>query len=253
MDLSFIHFLIVCPLVFLGGFVDAIAGGGGLITLPAYLLAGVPVHMALGTDKLSASFGATISAWRYTKKGYTPLKLSVFCAVCALIGSSLGAQLALRLDDVYFRIVILVLLPVTAFYILRPKAFDNTKPPLSEKKTILVGMAISLAVGIYDGFYGPGTGTFLIILLTSLAHLKLTNANGVSKIINLSTNIAALTVFLTNGSVVFLLGVIAGCFSIAGTYVGTVCFEKGGAKVVKPIMIIVIIIFFIKVIAETFF
>lgn len=250
MELTFIHFLIVCPLVFLAGFVDAIAGGGGLISLPAYMIAGIPVHLALGTNKLSASFGAVISAWRYMKKGYAPLKLSAFCVVCALIGSGLGARLALLLDDRYFRIVILVLLPITAFYIFHKKAFDDSKPPLSEKKTILLGMAISLVIGLYDGFYGPGTGTFLIILLTSVAHLKLVNANGVAKVINLATNIAALTVFMFGGSALFLLGIVAGMFSIVGTYVGTVCFEKGGVKVVKPIMIGVIILFFIKIVAE---
>ena len=252
MELTFLHFLIVCPLVFLGGFVDAIAGGGGLITLPAYLIAGVPVHLALGTNKLSASFGAVISAWRYSKKGYAPWKLSLFCAVCALIGSGLGAKLALLMDDRYFRIVILVLLPLTAFYITRKKAFDDSKLPLSEKKTILLGMAIALVIGVYDGFYGPGTGTFLILALTGLAHLKLNNANGVAKIINLATNIAALTVFMFGGSALFLLGIVAGLFSIVGTYVGTICFEKGGAKIVRPIMITVITIFFIKVIVEMF-
>ncbi len=253
MELTWVHFLIVCPLVFLAGFVDAIAGGGGLISLPAYMLAGVPVHLALGSNKLSATFGAVISAWRYTKKGYTPLKISLFCVGCALLGSGLGARLALMVDDRYFKILMLVLLPVTAFYILRKKAFDDSREALPEKKTILIAMAISLVIGLYDGFYGPGTGTFLIILLTSLAHLKLTNANGVAKIINLCTNIAALAVFLVNGSALYLLGIVAGGFSIAGTYVGTVCFEKGGAKVVKPIMIGVVVLFFVKVVTEQFF
>ncbi len=250
MELNFIHFLIVCPLVFLAGFVDAIAGGGGLISLPAYLIAGIPVHLALGTNKLSASFGAVISAWRYAKKGYAPWRLSLFCAICALIGSGVGAKLALLLDDRYFRVVILVLLPITAFYIFRKKAFDDSKPALPEITTILLGMAISLVIGLYDGFYGPGTGTFLIIALTSLAHLKLNTANGVAKIINLATNIAALTVFMFGGSALFLLGVVAGGFSIVGTYAGTVCFEKGGVKVVKPIMVGVIVLFFIKIITE---
>ena len=143
MELTLTHFLIVCPLVFLAGFVDAIAGGGGLISLPAYMLAGVPVHFALGTNKLSATFGAIISAWRYTKKGYTPLKISLFCVVCALLGSGLGARLALLLDEQYFKLIMLVLLPVSAFYILRKKAFDDTKPPLPEGKTILIGMVIA--------------------------------------------------------------------------------------------------------------
>lgn len=250
MELNFMHFLIVCPLVFLAGFVDAIAGGGGLISLPAYMIAGIPTHLALGTNKLSASFGAVISAWRYAKKGYAPWKLSLFCAICALVGSGTGARLALMLDDRYFRIVILVLLPVTAFYVLRKKSFDDNRLPLSEKKTILLGMVISLVIGLYDGFYGPGTGTFLIIALTSMAHLKLTTANGVAKIINLATNIAALTVFMFGGSALLLLGVVGGAFSIAGTYVGTICFEKGGAKIVKPIMIGVIALFFVKIILE---
>ena len=250
MELTITHFLIVCPLVFLAGFVDAIAGGGGLISLPAYMLAGVPAHMALGTNKLSATFGAVISAWRYSKKGYTPLKLSLYCVVCALLGSAAGARLALLVSDRYFKIVMLVLLPVTGFLVTRKKAFDHSKPPLSEKRTILLGMIISLGLGLYDGFYGPGTGTFLILLLTSLAHLKLNTANGVAKAINLATNIAAAAVFLTNGSTLYLLGLGAGLFSIAGSYAGTVCFEKGGAKIVRPVMIMVIILFFVKVMSE---
>ncbi|MBQ8697363.1 MAG: sulfite exporter TauE/SafE family protein [Clostridia bacterium] len=250
MELTLTHFIIVCPLVFLAGFVDAVAGGGGLISLPAYMMAGIPVHLSLGTNKLSATFGAIISAWRYIKKGYAPLKLSVFCVVCALIGWGTGASLALLLDDKYFKIVMLALLPVTAFYILRKRAFDDSASPLGEGKTIVIGMAISLVLGIYDGFYGPGTGTFLIILLTSIAHLKLNNANGVAKVINLATNIAALTVFAAGGAALLTLGLVGGLFSIVGSYAGTVCFERGGAKAVKPIMIGVVILFFIKVISE---
>ncbi|MDO4749808.1 MAG: sulfite exporter TauE/SafE family protein [Eubacteriales bacterium] len=250
MELTIIHYLVICPLVFLAGFMDAIAGGGGLISLPAYMLSGVPVHLALGTNKLSAVFGASISAWRYTKKGYTPGKISLFCVGVALLGSSLGAQLALRLDDRYFKLIMLVLLPITAFYVLKEKAFDDTKPPLPERKTILICMAISLGVGVYDGFYGPGSGTFLLILLTSFAHLKLRNANGVAKIINWATNVAAVSVYIFSGNVYFPLGIIAGLFNIMGSYLGTVCFEKGGAKIVKPTMIAVVVLFFIKVITE---
>ena len=250
METTFIHYLIICPLVFLAGFIDAIAGGGGLISLPAYMFAGVPVHFALGTNKLSASFGAIISAWRYGKKGYTPLKISVYCAICALIGSAAGAKLAMLLEDRYFKIVMLVLLPFIAYYILRKHSFDDTAAPLPEWKAILIGMAISLLIGVYDGFYGPGTGTFLILLLTSLAHLTLNIANGVAKVINLATNIAALAVFIAEGSVLYSVGIIAGMFSILGSYLGTLCFEKGGVKAVRPIMLFVVALFFIKVITE---
>lgn len=250
METTFLHYLIICPLVFLAGFIDAIAGGGGLISLPAYMFAGVPVHFALGTNKLSASFGAVISAWRYQKKGYTPLKISIFCAICALIGSAGGAKLAMLLDDKYFKIVMLVLLPFIAYYILRKHTFNDNPIALPEWNAIFIGMAISLIIGVYDGFYGPGTGTFLILLLTSLAHLSLNHANGVAKVINLATNIAALIVFMTEGSVLYTIGIVAGMFSIAGSYLGTLCFEKRGAKAVRPIMIFVVILFFIKVLTE---
>ena len=115
---------------------------------------------------------------------------------------------------------------------------------------ILACVLIAFVIGIYDGFYGPGTGTFLILLLSVFAHLKLGEANGVTKVINLCTNISALVVFLMNGVVLLPLGIIAGGFNILGNYLGSVMFEKGGAKFVKPAMIIVLIIFFVKTLYE---
>ena len=109
MELHLIHFLIICPLVFLAGFVDAVAGGGGLISLPAYLIAGFPVHFAIGTNKLSSGMGTLIATAKYAKNGYIAWKNAVLCIITALIGSSIGAKLALRLDDYYFKRLILVI------------------------------------------------------------------------------------------------------------------------------------------------
>ena len=122
-------------------------------------------------------------------------------------------------------------------------------------KKISLGMAISLVIGVYDGFYGPGTGTFLILLLTSLAHLTLNVANGVAKVINLATNIAALAVFISEGSALYLVGIVAGIFSIIGSTSSychncCTCYNLLGAKIVRPIMIFVVALFFIKVITE---
>ena len=111
-------------------------------------------------------------------------------------------------------------------------------------------MVIALAVGVYDGFYGPGTGTFLLLLLTALGHMPLQMANGTTKAINLTSNITALVVFLLNGKVLLPLGIVAGLFNIAGNYLGARLFEKGGAKAVKPVMIVVLVIFFIRVITD---
>ena len=246
------HFLIVCPLVFLAGFIDAIAGGGGLISLPAYMISGLPVHSAIGTNKLSSGMGTSLATWRYAKNGYIAWRPAIACAICAWIASNLGAHLGLLLDDGTFKIILLFILPLTAFYVFKCKVLDIEREPYSTGKTILISMAVASVIGAYDGFYGPGTGTFLILLLTSVAHMKVSEANGISKVINLTTNISSFTVLLLEGKVFLLLGVTAGLFSIMGNYIGTRFFDRGGAKFVKPTIGVVLGIFFIRVLTEVF-
>lgn len=250
MEITLIQFLIVCPLVFLAGFVDAVAGGGGLISLPAYLIAGFPVHFAIGTNKISSAMGTTLTTIRYTKSGFIPWKQAIFCVLFAFAGSACGANLALLINDGVFKIIMLVILPLTALYVMRGKALSGDKEPYSALKTTVLACAVAFFIGAYDGFYGPGTGTFLILLLTAVAHMPVTEANGVSKAINLATNLSALVVFLINGKVVFAIGLVAGLFSIAGNWLGSSLFKKGGSKAVKPIMITVLVIFFVKVLYE---
>lgn len=250
MQLTFSTFLIVCPLVFLAGFVDAIAGGGGIISLPAFLIAGLPVHNALGTNKLAAAFGATVSAVRYGKQGYIRYKQVLPAVLLAFAGSSLGSKCALLISDRVFKYVMLAVVPLTAAFLLfRKKIFDE-KEPFDVKKTVLISCAASLCVGFYDGIYGPGTGTFLILLFTGAAHMKLTEANGAAKAINLTTNLAALAVYLFNGVVLYPLGLVAGAFNLLGSYLGTKCFDKGGSKIVRPVMLCVLAAFFVKIITE---
>lgn len=245
-----IRFFIVCPLAFLAGFADAVAGGGGLISLPAYLMAGLPVHTAIGTNKLSSAMGTVMAVGRFSRQGYIPWKGAALYVACALIGSAGGAQLALRLDDEVFRKVMLVILPLTALYLLRSRKFGQARDPYPAPKTLAMGLGIALGVGIYDGFYGPGTGTFLLLLLTAAAHMSLENANGIAKVINLTTNLTALVMFWANGKVLLPLGLTAGVCSVAGNYLGTRFFDKGGAKAVKPVMLVVLAVFFIRVLTE---
>ncbi len=250
MSPDLLQFLIVCPLVGLAGFVDAIAGGGGLISLPAYLIAGLPAHGAIATNKLSACMGATIAAGKYAKNGYIPWKTAVPCTVFAMLGSALGAKIALLISDYWFKRLILVILPLTAVYICRNKTMAREREPLPFWQTALIGSVVAFVIGIYDGFYGPGTGVFLILLLTGLAHYGLREANGLCKAINWATNVASLAVYLMHGQVLFTLGVTAGCFSIVGSYLGAKTFEKNGARSVKPLMLAVVAIFFVKVLLE---
>ena len=250
MTVTITHVLIVCPLVFLAGFVDAVAGGGGLISLPAYMIAGLPAHYAIGTNKMSSGMGTALTTFRYAKNGYIAWKQAGICAVCALAASCVGARLGLLLDDRVFKMILLLILPLTALYIFRCRTLDIDRDPYSFWKTTCFSAGAALVIGAYDGFYGPGTGTFLILLLTGLAHMRLNQANGISKVINLSTNIASFSVLFYYGKTLIPLGAAAGVFSIAGNYLGSRFFDRGGAKIVKPVIGAVLTIFFIKVAAE---
>ncbi len=248
--------LIICPLIFLAGFVDAIGGGGGLISLPAYLIAGFPVHVAIGSNKLSAAFGSVTVTLEYLKKGFVPIKLAFFSMIFALTGSALGAEIALMFSDKIFKILMLFILPATAFYVFRSKKLLHGRANNNSEinsRTYLIASLIAFSTGVYDGFYGPGAGTFMILLLTGLAKLSLQNANGVAKVMNMSTNLAAITVFMLNGKADLMSGIIGGIFSIAGNITGAKLFERGGANIVRPIILIVLTIFFARVIFDLTF
>ena len=251
---AIIQYLIVCPLIGLAGFVDAIAGGGGLISLPAYMLAGLPLPTALGSNQLSSSMGAALSTARFAKSGFIELKYAVPCALAALLGSAMGAKLAFFIPDRTFKLIMLFVLPLVALYVMKGKALmqENELEPFDTPHTMLIALLSALFIGMYDGFYGPGTGTFLLLMLTGAARMKLNNAAGITKVINLSSNIAALAVYMLNGSVLYPLALAAGVFSILGNYLGTKVFTQKGSKGVKPIIIIVLAIFFIKVCYELF-
>lgn len=245
-----LRYLIVCPLVFLAGLVDSIAGGGGLISLPAYLIAGVPPHMALGTNKLGSSMGTTISTIRFAKNGYIHGKIAVCSAVMALIGSALGANLTLLINEKVIKHLMMVVLPVVAYYVLRNKNIgdESLVGTIPERKVFLISLVAAFAIGAYDGFYGPGTGTFLILILTGAARMGMKQAAGITKVINLSANVAALITFIINGKVLYPLGLAAGVFCIAGHYIGSGMVVSNGQKVVRPVVLVVLAILFIKII-----
>ena len=243
----------VFPAVFVAGIVDAIAGGGGLITLPSYMLVGLPPHLAIGTNKLSSCMGTSMATIRFALEGYINFKLAVFAVVCALAGSYTGANISLIISNQTFKILMLFILPITAWFVLRSKNFDVEREPYSYRKTCILCCIIAFVVGVYDGFYGPGTGTFLILLLTSVAHLTLKEANGLTKAINMTTNVTSLAVFLYNGTVLIPLGILAGLCNMAGNWIGVTSFDKKGGAVVKPVMLLVLAVFMVRTIMELFF
>ena len=241
MELTIQTFLIVCPLVFLAGLVDSIAGGGGLISLPAYLLAGVPMHNAIATNKLSSATGTAISTARLCKNKFVDWGLALPCVSMALVGSFIGAHIALLASDRILKWMLIPVLPIVAFYV-------NNDGEISRKKQWMLCAVCSLVVGCYDGFYGPGTGTFLLILYTGVAKLPVAKASGTMKLANLSSNIMALFVFLFSGKIIILLGLTASVFSVAGHYVGSGMVMKNGNRIVRPIILVVLVLLFIKLV-----
>lgn len=245
-------FLIVCPFLFLAGLVDSIAGGGGLISLPAYMLTGMPMHSVLATNKLSSTCGTTLTTLRFIKNRMISLRLSIPSVLAAFGGSFLGSHIALVLPESTIRKIILFVLPVAAFFVLNKRLFhDNPEDDnwLPDRKTYIIVTAASFIIGMYDGLYGPGTGTFLIIAFTVFAKMSVRRGNAQAKVINLTSNITALTVFLISRQVVIPLGLAGAACNIAGNYVGSGLVMKNGAKIVKPLLLVVLILLFIKIAA----
>ena len=247
-------FVIVCPLLFLAGFVDSIAGGGGLISLPAYLFAGLPVHYASGTNEFSSTFGSSVAMVRWFRQGAIPLKLAAPSAAAAFIGSVAGAHISLVLEERVLLTLMLVVLPFVAYVVLNRKIMKDVgvENERITGKTYAVTVSSALVIGMYDGLYGPGTGTFLIIALTVFAGLALRTAQGLTKAINVTSNVAALVVFFMNGQVVLPLAAAAALSNMAGNWCGSGMVMTKGTAVVRPIMILVLVLLFLKILTELF-
>jgi uncharacterized membrane protein YfcA len=265
-----LKYVIVAILLFCSGFVDSIAGGGGLISLPAFLLAGLPPHMALATNKFSSSIGTTASTARFFLQGYMHKDAFVYI-VLALSGAHLGSSLAVQIPERYFQYLMLIILPIVAavsFYSDRVRrnksgqeaesiAVDSTTTPAEPvffagltKRQFFIAAASALIVGTYDGFYGPGTGTFLILLLTQVAHIDVRRSAATTKAINLSSNLGSLIFFLGTNLIDYRLGLVGAAFSLLGHYLGSGLVIKDGQKYVRPLIIVVLILLFIKVISD---
>ena len=240
------QFLIVCPLLFLAGFLDAIGGGGGLISLPAYLLAGLPVHSAIATNKLSGSCGTALATFKFISRGLVCWRLAIPTVAAAIAGSSLGAKASLAVDESVMEKLLLCVLPLAAVIVLRSRSFREEGGIDLDRRTWVTALVSAAVVGFYDGFYGPGTGTFLIITFTLFARFPLSRANAHAKVINLTTNLTSLGVFLSGGQVVFALGLAGAVCNMAGNFLGAELAVKRGAAVTKPVILIVLILLAFK-------
>lgn len=248
-ELELKTFLIVCPLLFLAGLVDAIGGGGGLVSLPAYLIAGLPPHAAVATNKMSSTCGTALATIRFIRNKLVNFKLAIPSVIFAILGSSIGAHISMRVDEKVMLYVLIVILPLSAYLVLNKKLFNDNGSDIVklDRRTYITASVAAFVIGCYDGFYGPGTGTFLIIAFTIFAKLSIKMANGQAKVINLTTNITSLIIFLLNGQVVILLGLAAAACNMVGGYIGAGLVMTNGSKIVRPSIIFVLFLLALKV------
>lgn len=243
--------LVLCPIIAIGAIIDAIAGGGGLITLSAYVAVGLPPQVALGNNKFAAAGGTTIACYRYIRNGQVDWKVGSIAILFSLAGSAVGSSLATRFADAYLHYLLIFLVPAIAIFIMLKPDFGQAKP-MDDKLAIPLSAVAGLALGAYDGFFGPGTGMFLTIIFTSVIGLDLLRSCGTAKVVNLASNVAALATFVRFGSIDYAIAIPCAISAIIGGYIGSGLAIRGGVKVIKPVMLLVLGLLLLKVASSTF-
>lgn len=242
-------FIMIFIAAFAAGFVDSIAGGGGLITLPAYTLTGLPMHFVYGCNKFSAAFGTTVASVRYWKHKMLEVPVGIAAAIGAFVASGIAAKIVLYLDDTTLKTMLLVILPIAGILTVMNKNMGETdnSQQFSTKKKILLGALIGIAMGFYDGIFGPGTGTFAMMAFCFVMKYDLRTASGNAKCLNLASNYAALAVFLIEGTVYFPLAIPAAGFGILGNYIGSGLAIQKGTKFIRVMLMVVMVLLFVSV------
>ncbi|MEY2628661.1 MAG: hypothetical protein RL066_477 [Actinomycetota bacterium] len=254
-DISLATGLFLLAASFFAGFVDSIAGGGGLIQLPA-LLIGLPkseTAEVLGTNKLSAVFGTTTAAALYRKQIKPDPKILIAMGVPAFLGSAGGAVLASKIPTSSMRPMVLLLLIVVAIYTwFKPDLgkFENLKHQSGRR--VQIAALAGAVIGFYDGIFGPGTGSFLMLILVASLGYAFITASAMAKVVNVATNVGAILVFGIHGAVIWQIGIIMGTANITGAVIGSRLAIKGGSTLVRKVFLIVTVALIIKVGIATF-
>ena len=217
------------------GFIDSIAGGGGLIVIPALLFAGLPPVQALGTNKLQSVFGTAIALRNYWRSGLVEWRPNRFTAALAFMGALAGALLVQLIQPGILNLVIPVLLVFAALYVLlSPRMTDED----AHHRVTSNGYApIGSAIGFYDGFFGPGAGTFYTTTLVALRGYGLTKATALTKLLNLTSAATSLLLFALGGHIVWLLGLCMAIGAMVGGWIGSHGALRFGARLIRPLLV----------------
>lgn len=252
MDLSTIVLLAVFG--FVAAFIDSTVGGGGLISLPALLGLGMPPYLALGTNKLAGTISSATSSYTFIKSGKFDKKLMLILFPVSLIGAYFGAKTVLFVPQEFLKFLVVIMMALIFVYTLFNKRFgqDSNYKGLT-KFTLGIGIPFTFLIGFYDGFFGPGTGSFFVFLMVLLFGYDFVIAAGNGRILNLASNISALFVFTMEGKVVFMTGLIMGVAMLLGANLGAKMAIKTGVRYVRPLFLIVSITLIVKMVYELIF
>ena len=240
----------------LSGIIDAIAGGGGLIMLPTLMLTGIPISLALGTNKLCGTFGVLTSSCKFAQARKVNWVICFYMGIPSIIGSLMGSRVAKFLPNTLAEpLVIFLLIIMTLIIVFKPQFGNNMQytnleiNKLKPNKIVKLGFS-GLVLGFHDGFFGPGVGTFLVFILISICSLDFLLATGSAKVINFMTNLTALLSFISMGNVDYNKGFIGAAGIIIGAYIGALFATKKGSKLIKPLFITMSIILIGKLILK---
>lgn len=245
MQVTGFMYLVVLPMVFLASLIDSISGGGGLISLPAYTMAGLNYDFASGNNKFSSTFGTLMATVRYARAGRIMWLPALYAIIGALPGAYLGTVAAMRLGSQIMSVVMVVAIPVIGVFVALRRNEEVAPRPFNARAHLFC-VGIGLAIGFYDGFFGPATGTFLILLFNYITGMDLVTASATAKPVNLASNIASLVTRILAGSVIYPLAIPAVVCSVAGGFIGSKLALTKGARFVRYVMLGVLAILTVK-------
>ena len=229
-------YIILFFVAFIASLIDSIAGGGGLVTTPSMLILGISPLNVLATNKFQSCFGTFTSTYNYYKNGLLTEKKKSMYFCLSFVGSSIGTLLVSRISNETLESVIPVLLIGAALFFITNKGPSEVK---QNYKLLVVFNLLVFAIGFYDGFFGPGTGSFFVLSFIVVKGVNIMRATAVTKLLNFASNFAAFIIFAFQGYVIWLLGLIMAIAQIAGAYTGSKFAIKNGEKVVRPVLVIV--------------
>lgn len=245
--------ILLSAVAFIAGVIDSIAGGGGLLIVPSLLLAGFPPHITIATNKFAATFGTGVALLNFHRGKKIVWKIVAYGIPLSLLGSFLGAKLVLVFDTEIVGKAILILLPIAMAITLIPK-----KDGIKEREFTAFDLygkipVIALLIGIYDGFFGPATGSLLILAFYGLLNMNLVHASGTAKVFNFASNLAGLVAFIFAGTINYAIGLPMLAASIGGNYLGSHIAIKKGAVAVKIFLVVSLVILLGSLIWQYFF